>query len=318
VVHYYFANHLGSATVVTSSAGVIQDESDFYPFGGERIITDTDPNAYKFTGKERDSESGLDFFIARYYSSGYGRLTSPDEPFVDQNPSDPQSWNLFSFVRNNPAANVDLDGRSCVTTTSKDKDGKETTNQSDDGDGKGCAAAGVKPSKDQNNPKPEDIEPQQTQVNEPPPSFLESLFASPVDRYVENDVPLSPSGQQAALAIHNALEKLPAVCSVGASVRFGAGRVQVGFDLNSSAGLRRAARAQVVRLGLVSGNVSTNEFGHGVSANVSVRIPGTPASVGVSTADGSRISSVNVGLRTAANWVNITAYANLGQTYSCK
>lgn len=38
-VHYYFADHLGSASVVTSSAGVIQDESDYYPYGGERVVT---------------------------------------------------------------------------------------------------------------------------------------------------------------------------------------------------------------------------------------------------------------------------------------
>jgi hypothetical protein len=44
VVHYYLSDHLGSANVVTSSAGVTQDESDYYPFGGERIITNSDPN----------------------------------------------------------------------------------------------------------------------------------------------------------------------------------------------------------------------------------------------------------------------------------
>lgn len=55
------------------------EESDYYPFGGERAVFNNDPNPYKFTGKERDGESGLDYFIARYYSSGYGRFLSPDE-----------------------------------------------------------------------------------------------------------------------------------------------------------------------------------------------------------------------------------------------
>ena len=64
-VHYYFSDHLGSASVITSSTGAIQDESDYYPFGGERVITDSDPNQYKFTGKERDSETNLDYFGAR-------------------------------------------------------------------------------------------------------------------------------------------------------------------------------------------------------------------------------------------------------------
>jgi RHS repeat-associated protein len=47
------------------------------------------------TGKERDAETGLDSFGARYYSGAQGRFTSPDEPFIDQDESDPQSWNLY-------------------------------------------------------------------------------------------------------------------------------------------------------------------------------------------------------------------------------
>jgi RHS repeat-associated protein len=50
----------------------------------------------KFTGKERDSETGLDNFLTRYFSSAQGRFTSPDAPFNDQDPSDPQSWHLKS------------------------------------------------------------------------------------------------------------------------------------------------------------------------------------------------------------------------------
>ena len=62
-VHYYFAGHLGSADVVSSAAGVIQDESDYYPYGAEIAITNSDPNNYKFNGKERDAESGLDNIV---------------------------------------------------------------------------------------------------------------------------------------------------------------------------------------------------------------------------------------------------------------
>ena len=67
-----------------------------------------------YTGKERDAESGLDYFGARYYGSTMGRFMSPDEPFVDQSPGDPQSWNLYSYVRNNPLTNVDPDGQDCI------------------------------------------------------------------------------------------------------------------------------------------------------------------------------------------------------------
>ena len=64
-----------------------------------------------FTAKERDSETGLDYFLARYFSGAQGRFTSPDQPFNDQDASDPQSWNLFSYGRNNPLRYNDPTGR---------------------------------------------------------------------------------------------------------------------------------------------------------------------------------------------------------------
>ncbi len=66
------------------------------------------------TGKERDAESGLDWFKTRYFSGAQGRFTSPDEPPNDQESSDPQSWNLYSYVRNNPLKFIDPRGRDCV------------------------------------------------------------------------------------------------------------------------------------------------------------------------------------------------------------
>ena len=61
------------------------------------------------TSKERDTESGNDYFGARYYASSMGRFMSPDDD-SDQNAPDPQSWNLYSYVRNNPLTNTDSDG----------------------------------------------------------------------------------------------------------------------------------------------------------------------------------------------------------------
>jgi RHS repeat-associated protein len=69
--------------------------------------------APEFTSKERDAETGLDFFGARYFSSAQGRFTSPDKPFADQHPEDPQSWNLYGYVRNNPLAHIDSTGEAC-------------------------------------------------------------------------------------------------------------------------------------------------------------------------------------------------------------
>ena len=67
------------------------------------------------TGKERDAESGLDYFGARYYGSSMGRFQSPDPSgaaFSD--PGNPQSWNMYSYVQNNPLNAVDPDGLDCV------------------------------------------------------------------------------------------------------------------------------------------------------------------------------------------------------------
>ena len=77
-VFYYFSDHLKTASVITDSAGVIKAESDYYPWGGELQFVNNDTNDYKFTGKKRDIETGLDYFGARYYSNGLGRWVSAD------------------------------------------------------------------------------------------------------------------------------------------------------------------------------------------------------------------------------------------------
>jgi len=76
----------------------------------------------KFTGKERDPESDLDYFVARYYGNALGRFITPDGAFADQHPPDPQSWNLYSYVRNNPLAYLDPTGKSLTLTSQNPQD----------------------------------------------------------------------------------------------------------------------------------------------------------------------------------------------------
>ena len=117
-------DHLGSTRMMSDGAA-ITDLHDYLPFGeeiaagiGSRDGTwgGAEPKL-KFTGKLRDdvAESGLDYFGARYYSGAQGRFTTPDwsttpQPVPYANLSDPQSLNLYSYVRNNPLSNVDADG----------------------------------------------------------------------------------------------------------------------------------------------------------------------------------------------------------------
>ena len=65
--------------------------------------------------KERDAETGLDYFWARYFSAAQGRWTSPDWSAVPQpvpyaDLSDPQTLSLYGYVRSNPLSRVDVDG----------------------------------------------------------------------------------------------------------------------------------------------------------------------------------------------------------------
>jgi RHS repeat-associated protein len=59
---------------------------------------------------QHDFETGIDYFYARYYNRAEGRFLSADLPFIDQHPGDPQSWNLYGYVRNSPLIFVDLSG----------------------------------------------------------------------------------------------------------------------------------------------------------------------------------------------------------------
>jgi RHS repeat-associated protein len=79
----------------------------------------------RYTGKERDTESGNDYFGARYYGSSMGRFMSPDSTGDGLDPAPvpwadfehPQSLNLYSYVRNNPLTGTDDDGHDCVVQT---------------------------------------------------------------------------------------------------------------------------------------------------------------------------------------------------------
>jgi RHS repeat-associated protein len=113
---FYHADHLGSATLMTNIGGTIVANSftTYLPFGQEWNPVAT-TNHYKFTGKERDPESGLDYFGARYYGSNMGRWMSPDwaanataVPYA--NFGDPESLNLYGYVGNRPINTADADG----------------------------------------------------------------------------------------------------------------------------------------------------------------------------------------------------------------
>jgi RHS repeat-associated protein len=115
---YLTTDHLGSTRLVTSASGVVRARYDYLPFGEEVPSTlgvrgsvggygGSDGTRQKFTQKERDNESGLGYFGARYYSSPQGRFTSPDPLLSSGSVYDPQTWNHYCYTLNNPLKYID-------------------------------------------------------------------------------------------------------------------------------------------------------------------------------------------------------------------
>lgn len=115
-VKYWFTDHLGSTRMRLKADGTEVSRADYEPFGAEIVRTgegygSSGENPRKFTGKERDAETGLDYFGARYFSAAQGRFTSPDPLFFQKEMLvDSQRWNLYTYVRNNPLRFIDPTG----------------------------------------------------------------------------------------------------------------------------------------------------------------------------------------------------------------
>jgi RHS repeat-associated protein len=122
-VHWLITDHLGTPRMVLDQSGDLDKMTrhDYLPFGEELFAPTGGRSAaqgyasgdgvrQRFTQKERDNETGLDYFGARYYASTQGRFTGADS--IAGNPYSPQSLNLYTYVLNNPLALIDPDGYS--------------------------------------------------------------------------------------------------------------------------------------------------------------------------------------------------------------
>jgi RHS repeat-associated protein len=108
---YYLSDMLGSSRVVADSNGNLLDDCDFLPYGQTNCFASSSGNHYLFTGKEGDSETGNDYFGARFYESNLGRFVSVDPTRLSAFIDDPQTWNRYSYAHNNPLEYVDSNGK---------------------------------------------------------------------------------------------------------------------------------------------------------------------------------------------------------------
>jgi len=114
--YFVHKDHLGSSRLMTRPDRTIYDSLDYLPYG-EQVAGDTG-STHKFTGKERDAETNLDYFGARYYSSSLGRFASTDPKGIAlRDLLNPQKLNKYSYVLNNPLSLFDPNGMEEVTIT---------------------------------------------------------------------------------------------------------------------------------------------------------------------------------------------------------
>ncbi len=109
---YYTPDQINSTRVVTDQSGNVVYSATYAPYGEIRTEQGTVDPLLKFSGKERDAESQLDYFGARYYDRNIYRFISPDPKLVLQAAQAiPQLWNLYAYCSNNPTNYIDPAGR---------------------------------------------------------------------------------------------------------------------------------------------------------------------------------------------------------------
>ena len=109
-IRYYHADAIGSTRLLTDTTGTVVTRHDFLPFGEEPSAAAVS-NVRRFAGKERDVETGFDYFGARYFASGSGRFATVDPALnIEAAVFNPQRWNRYAYAGNNPLRFIDPNG----------------------------------------------------------------------------------------------------------------------------------------------------------------------------------------------------------------
>ena len=116
-LYYYLPDQINSTRIITDQTGTVVYSAAHDPYGGiQKTWVSTYDPALKFSGKERDAESGLDYFGARYFYTGHYRWLSVD-PIINREEAlaNPQLWNLYAYCRNSPITYWDPDGMDFIS-----------------------------------------------------------------------------------------------------------------------------------------------------------------------------------------------------------
>lgn len=108
-VEFYHTDPLGSVRLVTAESGALIERVDYDVFGETQTPSFS---TRQFAGKERDLETGFDYFGGRYYAAALGRFSTVDPAYViEENIANPQLFNRYTYAVNNPLRYTDPDGR---------------------------------------------------------------------------------------------------------------------------------------------------------------------------------------------------------------
>ncbi len=110
-LYFTLGDHLGSTSVVANADGSLQSEIRYDPFGAIRYNSGTSPTDYLYTGQREHAEIELYFYNARWYDSYLNRFIQPDSIVPDA--GNPQDYDRYSYVRNNPLRYTDPSGHFC-------------------------------------------------------------------------------------------------------------------------------------------------------------------------------------------------------------
>ncbi|MDE1156352.1 MAG: hypothetical protein PW735_11580 [Acidobacteriaceae bacterium] len=279
---------LGTKRVEVTPDGKVSSFASL-PFGDGLTSSGSasDATEHHFTGKERDAESGLDYFGARYYGSSMGRFMSPDwsktpegVPYADL--SNPQSLNLYGYVLNNPLSKTDADGHwpdcsVCQTVINWLSSSHSSSASANGSLGQGSASNGS--------------------LSASARAATGSASAS-ASYGANTSVGAKVSGSVASATVNEGTHSTTqmdgltanAGANVGASVGGGKG-VQVGAGASANADVLSASQTEKITIGPVTITGSaTGAVGVGANASASVGTNGVSASAGVTPGVGGSLS----------------------------